>query len=85
MTKNLLKKLNLGLLFISALPVFAIAIYWFRFSPIGVFIIFSTATAFYLMIALIHHFREKTLIFEIVIEYVLIAILALLILESLIF
>lgn len=75
---------NLRLLFIITIPLFLIALYWFRFSPITEFVIFSIAAIIYLVMALIHHFRAKTLILEIVIEYILIAILALVVIQSLI-
>lgn len=70
--------------FIVSIPFFLIALFWFRFAPTIQFIIFSIATCFYLIFALIHHFKQKTLILEIVIEYVLIAILALVVVQSLI-
>lgn len=79
-----IKKIDLTWLFLASIPLFLVAFFWFRFAPTTEFIIFSIATAFYLMIALIHHFRHKTLILEIVIEYILIAILALVIMQSLI-
>lgn len=77
-----MKKLNI--LFILTIPVFAAALYWFRFSSSTEFVIFSVASVVYLIMALIHHFRTKTLILEIVIEYILIAILALVVIQSLI-
>jgi hypothetical protein len=79
-----LKKINLTKLFAVTIPIFIIALYWFRFSANIEFIIFSIATFIYLIMALIHHFREKTFILEIVIEYILIAILALVVIQSLI-
>lgn len=82
--KLYIKKLDLLWMFVGSLPFFLIALFWFRFSPKIQFIIFFIATCFYLIIALIHHFRHKTLILEIVIEYILIAILALIIVQSLI-
>lgn len=75
---------NLSLLFALTIPIFIVALYWFRFSPVTEFIIFSIAAVVYLIMALVHHFRHKTLILEIVIEYILIAILALVVIQSLI-
>lgn len=75
---------NLSLLFALTIPVFLIALYWFRFSPVTEFVIFFIATVVYLIMALVHHFRTKTLVLEIVIEYILIAILALVVIQSLI-
>lgn len=72
----------MSFIFALTIPVFSIALFWFRFSPQIQFIIFSVATIIYLSFALIHHFREKTLILEIVIEYILIAILALVVVQS---
>lgn len=80
----MIKKLDLMWVFVISIPMFLIALFWFRFSPNIEFIIFFVATCFYLILALIHHFRQKTLILEIVIEYILIAILALVVIQSLI-
>lgn len=68
--------------FFLSIPVFLITLFWLRFSPQKQFMIFFIATAVYLIFALIHHFREKTLILEIVVEYILIAILALIVVQS---
>lgn len=77
-----LKKLNLTAIFFLTIPIFLITLFWLRFSPQKQFITFSIATLVYLIFALIHHFREKTLILEIVVEYILIAILALIVVQS---
>lgn len=81
---NFIAKLNLIWTFVGSVPIFIIFLFIFRFSPGIQFIIFFIATCFYLIITLIHHFRQKTLILEIVIEYILIAVLALIIVQSLI-
>ncbi|MDD2822925.1 MAG: hypothetical protein PHQ59_02475 [Candidatus Daviesbacteria bacterium] len=79
-----IKKIDLSWLFLITTPIFVIALFWFRFTPSVEFIIFFIATCFYLTLALIHHFYQKTLILEIVIEYILISVLALIIIQSLI-
>lgn len=79
-----ISKLDLIWTFAGSMPFFIIALFLFRFNPAIQFIIFSVATIFYLIIAIIHHFRQKTLVLEVVIEYILIAVLALIIIQSLI-
>jgi len=80
----LIQRLDLIWMFVFSTPFFLIALFWFRFASGIQFIIFFFATCFYLGIALTHHFRQKTLILEIVIEYILIAVLALIVVQSLI-
>lgn len=80
----IIRKLDLIWTFVFSVPFFIVALFIFRFASNIQFIIFFIATCFYLLVALVHHFRQKTLILEIVIEYILIAILALVIVQSLI-
>ncbi|MFA5932933.1 MAG: hypothetical protein WCV81_01555 [Microgenomates group bacterium] len=82
--KKAFSKADLIWTFVGSVPLFIIALFLFRFAPNIQFIIFFVATVFYLLVALTHHFRHKTLILEIVIEYILIAALALIIVQSLI-
>lgn len=84
MTKSFVKKLNLIWILILSTPIFLVALFIFRFSSSIQFQIFALAALLYLVVAIIHHFRDKTLTLEITIEYVLIAALALLILQGLI-
>ncbi len=78
----IIKKLSSNTIFIITIPILLSILFWFRFAPQKQFIVFFIATIIYLILALIHHFREKTLIIEIVIEYILIAILALVVIQS---
>jgi hypothetical protein len=82
-SKEILYKMNLTWLFLISTPVFIFFLYLNRFSPEHIMIILFLATALYLFCVLIHHFRDKTLSLEIMIEYVLIAILALVVVQSL--
>lgn len=84
MTKFFVKKLNLIWILILSTPIFLVALFIFRFSSSIQFQIFVLAALLYLAVAIIHHYRDKTLTLEITIEYVLIAALALLILQGLI-
>lgn len=82
--KKLLKKINLVWVMVFSTPLFLAALFIFRYTPTTQFEIFSLAATTYLIVALIHHYRDKTLTLEIIIEYFLIAALALLILQGLI-
>lgn len=84
MNKINLKKANLIWVLTLFIPVFLVALFIFRFSPQTQFQIFVLAALVYLAVALIHHYKDKTLTLEIIIEYILIAALALLILQGLI-
>lgn len=79
-----LTKLSLIWVFIVSVPLFTLALFFYRFSPKMQFIVFMTAALLYLAAALLHHFKEKSLTLEVIIEYILIAALALIILQGLI-
>lgn len=65
-------------------PIFILAFILFRFSPGLQFQILILAALVYFAVALLHHYRERTLTLEIIIEYILIAVLALLVLQGVI-
>jgi len=69
---------------ILSIPVFGILLIIFRFSPEKQFQVLITASVVYVATAILHHFQDKTLTMEIIIEYMLIAVLALLLLQGLI-
>lgn len=63
-------------------PLFILALFLFRHSSNIQFNFLMMAAVIYLGTAILHHRRDKTLTFEIIIEYVLIAALALLMVQS---
>jgi hypothetical protein len=65
-------------------PVALVTLIVFRYAPAISFGILAGVTLIYLVGAIWHHFQDKTLTVEIIIEYILIAALALLILQGLI-
>lgn len=78
-----LQNIKLVWVFTITMPAFMAALFIARFNHQIQFQIFILATGVYLLTALLHHFRDKTLTLEIIIEYVLIAALALVILQGL--
>ena len=63
-------------------PIFMMGIYYFRHLPPMQLQLITVAAMSYLTLALIHHLHDKTLKMDLLIEYVLIAILVLVILQS---
>lgn len=84
MKKVKLAHLNVGRILVFVLTIFALLVVIFRFSKQSVFLILLLAACTYLVIAIIHHIRDKTLKLEILLEYIFIAVLALIILQSII-
>jgi len=72
-------KVNFILIFILSVPVFIWLLSINSFSPTIQFRIVLIATILYLISAILHHYRDKTLTWELTIEYVLIALLALIV------
>lgn len=70
---------SLPWIFLSAVPVFLILFYLNRASSFTQFKILSLAVVSYLAVATFYHLRDKTLNFEIILEYILISALALVI------
>lgn len=83
MNKSLIKKISLMWVLILSIPIFIFLLITFRFSQERQFYIFITASILYVATAILHHFQDKTLTTEIIIEYILIAVLALLLLQGL--
>lgn len=81
--KNLRKlRLNLSYLFVPiAIILFGVA-YFYRYQPQIQFEILAFGSFLYLVLALGHHYIEKSLTFEVFIEYILIAALVVILLQS---
>ena len=58
-------------------PVFLLGIYYFRSMPYLQMQVISMAAITYLSLAVIHHLKDKSLHMDLILEYVLIAILIL--------
>ncbi len=82
--KNLLKRINLMWIYIALAPVLFSMLILFRNQQVVVFSIATLAALFYVVVALLHHYQDKTLTVEVTLEYVLTAVLAIVILQSLI-
>jgi hypothetical protein len=83
MNKIKILKLNPLWVMTATAPFFIIVLFIFRFMPKIQFQILTLASLTYLTLAILHHLRDKTLTLELVIEYVLIAALALIVLQGL--
>lgn len=70
---------------VVATPIFLITLFLFRTSSGWQLRIILLTTAIYLGAALLHHKKDKSLTAEIVIEYILIVVLALVIIQGLLF
>lgn len=80
---RVIKNLKPIWIFILSTPLFVFSLIAFRYSSKLQFETLSLAVLTYLTAALLHHLKEKTLNSEVVIEYVLLAALALIIFQSL--
>lgn len=76
-------RLNWFWIFVITVPLSILALLKFRSSGVLVFQILTGMTIIYLISALLHHVHHKNLTLEIFIEYVLMAALALIVLQSL--
>lgn len=76
-------KINVMWVLILSVPLFMGLLIIFRFSPERQLQILLAASIVYVLTATLHHFQDKTLTMEIIIEYILIAVLALLLLQGL--
>lgn len=68
---------------IISVPFFIILLLIYRNFYLGQFMILTAATLLYLVFAIVYHLQDKTLRLEVVIEYVLLAILALIVFQDL--
>ncbi|MCL5785014.1 MAG: hypothetical protein M1142_06720 [Patescibacteria group bacterium] len=78
-----IKKINLIWILAASTPLFIISLFVYRFSRVLQMRILGLAAVVYLGAALLHHYKDRTLTLEIAIEYILIAALALIILQGL--
>lgn len=83
MKKVLRLRFDYGVLILMTVPFFVLSIYFLRYSPQAQFESILMFTALYLGGAILHHWLDKTLTLELLIEYFLIAALALLIIQGL--
>lgn len=78
-------RFSLLLILVFSTPVFLLALWYFRGHPSLQFQVLTIAALIYVILALLHHLKSKYLTLEILIEYILIAALALVILQSIIY
>lgn len=83
MDKTLIKKISPVWILILSIPVFVGLLIIFRFSSQKQMQVLIAASILYVATAILHHFQDKTLTKEIIMEYILIAVLALLLLQGL--
>lgn len=83
MRKFSIKKISVMWVLILSIPFFIGLLIIFRFSPNRQMEVLIGASVLYVVTAILHHLKEKTLTTEIIIEYILIAVLALLLLQGL--
>ncbi len=82
---SIFKKVNLMWIFVGATPLFLVVLYYTRYLPQLQLKVLLIASLFYLALAFMYHQKDKTLTFEIIIEYILIAALALVIVQGIFF
>ncbi len=75
-------KLNLTHLFLPIATLFIVLMFMFRDSTRVQMEIVAIGALIYVGIAFIHHHLDKTLTFEVIVEYILIAALTLIILQQ---
>ena len=76
------KKINLIWLFIFLTPIFYFLILSNSYSKLTQFMVLDLAAVSFVTLAILQHFIDKNLKIEVVLEYVLIAALALIILQG---
>lgn len=77
-----MRKIQPTWILIITTPLFMASLWYFRFLPKVQFEVGLLASLTYLTVALLHHLKDKSLTSEVVIEYVLLAALAVIILQS---
>lgn len=85
MKKPALVRINILWLLVFFTPLFAAGIIYFKSNKSIQIEILTMSAIVYVSVAILHHWRDKTLTREIVAEYVLLAVLALIIVLSLLF
>lgn len=79
---KVLKKINLMYIFSLSAPIFAYLIYLNRHSGNRQLNILACFTLLYLILACLHHLKDKSLTLEVFLEYLLIAGLSLVVVHS---
>lgn len=79
---NKLKNLNMIWLLLFTTPIFALVVIFLRFSPKYQMLTLVLAALIYLVVVILHHLKDNSLSLEIMVEYFLIAALALIIFQS---
>lgn len=79
-----LRKINLTWVLFFSVPLFLIIFLRYRHSPYLIFLLLTLATLIYLLVSLLHHLKDKTIRTEVILEYFLIALLALIIFQGLV-
>lgn len=74
-----LPKVSLIWMFLFLVPIFILVILVFETDSLTKLSVLTIAAFLYITIALLHHHQEKSLRLEVIVEYVLIAILALIV------
>lgn len=86
MNKTFLSKVllraKLTWIFIALSPIFLFLIFTFQNSSQAQFKLLALAALVYFLVAIGHHLKDQSLKFEIVVEYFLIALLSLIILQG---
>lgn len=82
LVQDKLGQFNLTWIFIILSPLFVALIFIFRHSSSAQFKLLFLAAFLYLALAIGHHYKDKSLTFEILIEYILIALFALIVIQS---
>ena len=75
-------KVTLNYLYLPLALVFLVSLYFFRANAIYQVEVIIGAAITYITVALLHHHFDKSLTLEIIIEYILIAILVVIILQG---
>lgn len=85
MLTKIITKMGFFWILFALTPIFLGLVFAYRYSPVIEFQILSLAAFCYLITAIFHHIKDKTLRVEVMIEYILIAVLALIVLQSWLF
>ena len=82
--KKFLKNLHLMWIYVGLSPVLFSLLLLYRNQQMVVLSLTILAAILYVIVALLHHYWDKTLTVEVTLEYVLTAVLAIVILQSLV-
>lgn len=74
MSRNTPRRISFSLIFVTFLPIFVAALSYFYGLTKVQFGVVVMAALLYLILAMLHHYRDKTLTFDTMVEYVIVAI-----------